>query len=240
MLLSATIVDHELIDTLEVDPLHVQDAEWRDRGIRYLQKVVTLVCGRNWHFRYTSAQVTVPAGPGKTYSEGRVAAPPGFHRCGMQGGIYPAGRPDDRISYLDPTQFFRRREGRRSASSTLSGGFYTVYDFDSVLARPFLFFEPFLTANQDVQVYYERGRPVCSLTAPPVDQLGAFFPEDFEELFKIGLSDWFLLKTGDSRSLEQMSPRFKELLNELESDYLQGTDALKRIGQRGIRRFGMH
>lgn len=241
-LLSATIVDQELLDTLEIDAVDADNAEWRNRSVRYLQKVVDLVSDREWHFTYTSAQATVPAGPGKTYTDGRVVSPAGFQRCGFQGGIYPAGRPDDLIHYMNPTHFFRRRESLKRVSSQLGGrdSFYTVYDIDTAAARPFLFFEPFLSAPQIVQVYYQRRRPICSLTAPPTDELGAYFPEDFDGLFRIGLSDWLFMKSGDARSLEQMSPRFKERFAQLQSRYTQGGDANERRGSRGLRRYGMH
>jgi len=239
LLTSSSIVDEELLDTLEIDPLDAGNAEWRARGLRKLQTAVDLVSDREWSFSYTSAQVTVPAGPNKTYTDGRVAAPPGFQRCGLQGAIYPVGRPDDLIHYMNPTHFFRQRENLKGGPSSKPGS-YTVFDFDSAAGVPFLFFDPFLSAPVTVQVYFQRRSPTCSLTAPPTDQLGSFFPDDFGSLFRMGLSDWLLVKSGDSRSLEQLSPRFKERFAQLQSRYKQGSDALERKGSRGVRRYGMH
>jgi hypothetical protein len=232
-----SIVDDELLDTLETDTTDADNAEWRNRALRYLQKVVDLVWDREWSFSYRSAQVTVPAGPNKAYTDGRVAAPAGFQRCGMQGGIYPAGRPHDLIHYMNPTHFFRQREAGKRISSDLE--FYTVFDFDSASGLPFLFFEPFLlSASLAVQVYYQRRRPTLVLAGgDPIEQ---FFPLDFDGLLRYGLSDLLYMKSGDARSLEQMSPRFRERYAQLQSRYRQGGDALERQGSRGVRRYGMH
>jgi hypothetical protein len=218
------LISLQLRQDMDIDPADAENAEWLDRGLSALKRVVKDVWeyadGADWDFTHTQSQVSVPASAGTGQTDGRVEAPTRFRRLGDAGWMAVAGQRRSIFS-MPAQELFRRREldpQRRTYPE-----FFTVKDWGTDV--PFLYFWPYNTATFTANIGHELNPPVLELDNP--GGLDAIPSELWETVLLVGLEDLMAAKGGDARSAKEWSPRFSRALADAYVARMHGLDQVQ-------------
>lgn len=232
-------ITNALKDALDLDENDQAWPVWRERTLRMLQrraqKVVDSSDRHSWR-RTSGVALTVLAG-GITAADSVIVAPVDFQKFGEQGVIGWATSPFTQLAWMDPVDMDRARSTERRTGSRPM--FYSVYGFDSETDAPFIYFYPFVNEGFVLEAAYLKKCPVLIDDADPDEPGGMdFFPDNVVDVIRLGLEDQLRKRNGGQAF--EYSQEFDAAVRGLVSNQPQGQENIKRMGSRGLRRYGMH
>lgn len=223
---------------LKTDDTYIT-TEWRPRALAAVQKAVNEFWKAGfWPFKMGYAYLTFPGG------DTELDLPADFHKVGPQGravAYNAASTSQWPITYLS-LQKFDQIAYIDNAGEKGVPRIYTFSGFNTTTRRQKMRLFPTQPTGTSayVELNYERRRPTIAdssvVATSNLDQI----PEDLhEDVIYIGALDWLMSGLADGRAISEISPRFKQALNQALGELQMGEEELLQYGDQGIPDLGM-
>lgn len=226
-------VDDVIADGLEVDPTDSTYAAQRARVTRLSQQALEIIClSDDWDFlQVTGGTTTVTAGG---YS---AVAPSGFMKVGSNGSVWIQN--DVELKRADPQWVNRIRKLKGTGRSKPE--FYAISGQDSTTRRPLIIFDALSDATYTIELDYIKTCPTLvdasDLTTNGLNQIP---DEHVRSVLKPAVMELLLSGEGDGRVIGELGPRGKAALASMKAHRNQQEPDGSRLGDLGLRTWGMH
>ncbi len=226
------LIDAVLDDVLEVSSSDSTYTAQRARVLRIAQGALQQIwVADEWEFRQVIGGTT-------TLSSGAYSAvtPSTFHTLGSQGSLWIQN--DYELQKADAKWVNRIRKGR--GTSTGKPEFFAIAGQDSSTKRPLFIFDVIADAAYTLEVDYERVCPTLVDASDSTNQLDLLPDEHAESVLKPAVIELVASSQGDGRVIGELGPRGKAALAQMKAHRNQQLPDDMRLGDLGLRRFGMH
>lgn len=224
-------IDEVLEDALEVSATDATYTAQRTRVLRMTQAALQIIwIADEWDFRQVIGGTT-------TLSSGAYTAvtPSGFQTLGSNGSVWIQN--DYELGKADAKWVNRIR--KQNGTGTGKPQHFAIAGQDSSTKRPTLVFDAIADATYTIEIDYEKVCPtlVDTDTSSGLDQ----FPDEHVQSVLLPATIELLSSgQGDGRVISELGPRGKAALASMKAHRNQQLPDDMRLGDLGLRRFGMH
>jgi hypothetical protein len=231
-MLTDDYIDNVMTDVLEISATDSTYTAQRARVLRITQAVCQqVILADEWEFRQVIGGTT-------TLSAGAYSAvtPSGFHTIGSNGSCWIQN--DYELQKADAKWINRLR--KQNGTGTGKPQHYAVAGQDSTTKRPLLIFDAISDGTYTIELDYERTCPTLVDTDGATNGLDVFPNEHVQSVILPATIELLASAQGDGRVIGELGPRGKAALAAMKAHRNQQLPDDMRLGDLGLRRFGMH
>jgi hypothetical protein len=226
------LVDAIMDDVLEVSSSDSTYTAQRARVLRIAQGALQNIWHADeWEFReVTAATMTLTV---STYS---AVTPSDFHSLGSNGSLWIQN--DYELQKADPKWINRLR--KQKGTTTGRPQHFAISGQDSSTKRPTILFDSISDATLTLEIDYLSKCPTLVDAADSTNKLDLLPDEHAESVLKPAVIELVSSSQGDGRVIGELGPRGKAALAAMKAHRNQQLPDDMRLGDLGLRRFGMH